>query len=125
MIVIGQIDIEKYRCISGSIRTSEVIITEERIQHIQDRHPNDFERYFPYIKDMVEDPQYILEANRPNTAFIVNQYHRETETFRLVLRLAVEGGPPEYKNAVITFLKISARTWDKYLRNKKILYKSE
>lgn len=31
-------------------------------------------------------------------------------------------GPDDYKNAVITFLKIDQRTWEKYLRNKKILY---
>ncbi len=124
MIVIGRIDVEKYRCISGSIRTDEVIITEERIQHIKDRHPNDFERYAAYLTDIVENPQYILETNRPNTAFIVNQYRSGAETFQLVLRLAVEGDHPEYKNAVITFLKISERTWEKYLRNKKILYKS-
>ena len=41
MQVIGKIDIDKYCCVIDDIVTSEVIITDERIQHIKDRHPND------------------------------------------------------------------------------------
>lgn len=32
---IGQIDIEKYRVVTEDIRTDEVVITDERIQHIK------------------------------------------------------------------------------------------
>lgn len=42
MRIIGKIDIDKYRCIADAITISEVIITDERIQHIKDRHPNDY-----------------------------------------------------------------------------------
>jgi len=31
----------------------------------------------------------------------------------------------EYKNSMIPFLKIEQKKWDKYLRNKKILYSRE
>lgn len=44
--------------------TDEVIITNERIQHIKDRHPNDYEQYFMYMKEIVEKPEYIIEANK-------------------------------------------------------------
>ncbi len=47
---IGKIDIEKYKVVSDRIRTDEVVITDERIQHIRERHPQDFERYSVYIK---------------------------------------------------------------------------
>lgn len=50
---IGKIDVEKYKVVSDRIRTDEVVITDERIQHIRDRHPQDFERYSVYIKDIV------------------------------------------------------------------------
>lgn len=36
MKVIGYLDKEKYRCMSEHLITNEVIITEERIQHIQE-----------------------------------------------------------------------------------------
>lgn len=45
MFTVGYIDVEKYRMVSPGIRTREVIITEERIRHIQERHPKDLERF--------------------------------------------------------------------------------
>lgn len=72
---IGKIDIQKYSSVSKDIRTDEVVITDERVQHIKDRHPNDFERYSNYLKDIVENPQYILEDNSPNTAVILNEIY--------------------------------------------------
>lgn len=125
MKTIGHIQIEKYRAISPDIQTSEVVITDERIRHIQERHPNDFERYAGYLKEIVEFPDYILEANKPNTAFILKEIQSAGEKFQVVLRLSVAGDNPEYKNSIITFLKIDKKRFDRYLRTKKILYKSE
>lgn len=125
MITIGKIDIDKYRVVSENIRTDEVVITDERIQHIQERHPDDFERYSQYIGDMLKDPQYILADKFPNTAVILKDFYNSGEQFRLILKLAVSDDEPFKKNSVITFLKISEKKFKKYLRNKKILYKSE
>lgn len=125
MQIVGRIDIEKYKVISDRIRTDEVVITEERIQHIKGRHPQDFEKYSAYMKDIVENPQYILEANKPDTAFVLKEYIEAGNRFQLILRLAVEGDKPEYKNSVITFLKVEEKRFKRYLRTKKILYKSE
>ncbi len=33
--------------------------------------------------------------------------------------------PQDYKNSVITFLKVEEKRYKRYLRTKKILYKSE
>ncbi len=74
MKVIGYLDREKYRCVNEHLITNEVIITEERIQHIQERHPGDFERYVSYLKQIIEDPDYILEANKPNTAVLLKEF---------------------------------------------------
>ena len=71
---VGNLDIKKYHIVTDQIRTDEVIITDERIQHIKDRHPNDFERYAQYITRIVENPDYILEANKPNTAFLLKEF---------------------------------------------------
>ena len=125
MQTIGRIDVEKYKVVSEHIRTDEVVITDERIQHIRDRHPQDLERYSMYLQDMVENPQYILEANKPDTAFILKGYVEDGERLQLILRLAVEGDKPGYKNSVITFLKVEEKRFKRYLRTKKILYKFE
>lgn len=125
MQIIGKIDIEKYQVVSENIRTDEVVITDERIQHIKERHPNDYEQYMQYISEIVKNPDYILEANKPNTAFLLKEFIHEEKRFQLILRIAVEGDNPGYKNSVITFLKVEEKRYRRYLRTKKMLYKSE
>lgn len=122
---IGSIDIEKYKVVSDKIQTREVIITDERIRHIQERHPNDFERYAGYLKEILASPDYILEANKPDTAFVLKCFIDAGERFQLILRLAVSGDPKGHKNSVITFLRVEEKRYLRYLRTKKILYKHE
>lgn len=122
---IGRIDRDKYSVVSSSIRTDEVIISDERIKHIMDHHPNDYQRYAHYIGEMLENPQYILDDPVQNTAVILHEFIESNEHFRLILKLAVIGDEEYKKNSIITFLKISEKKFKKYLRNKKILYKSE
>ena len=122
---ICDLDVKLYRCVCADIRTAEVIITEERIRHIRERHPDDFERYSSCMAGMVEDPQYILEDAFPNTAVILQEFVQGGEHFRLVMKIAVTADGPDKKNSVITFMKISEKKFRKYLRNKKILYKRE
>ena len=120
---ICDLDIEKYKCVAPSITTSEVVITDERIQHIKDRHPNDFEQFSKYIREIVWSPDYILEANKPNTAFLLKRI--ADGQFQLILRLATSGDKDGYKNSIITFLKVEEKRYFRYLRTKKILYKFE
>ena len=125
MHYVGKIDVLKYQCIADDISTDEVIITDERIAHVKERHPNDYERYVDYIGEILADPDYILEANKPNTAFVLKEISIVDEKFQMIVRLKVSEDPIEYKNSIITFLKISEKKWNKYLRNKKILYRKE
>ena len=90
-----------------------------------DRHPGDFERFFPYLSEALARPDYILEANKPDTAFLLKQVETAEARFQLILRLKTSRDPENYQNSIITFLKIDQRKWDKYLRNKRILYKRE
>ena len=125
VIPLGKIDIEKYRCVTPDIVTDEVIITSERIRHIQERHPNDFERFAGYLVRIIREPDYILEANKPNTAFVLKEIEENGERFQAIVRLAVSSDAPGLKNSIITFLKTDEKRYARYLRTKKILYKSE
>lgn len=122
---IGKIDIEKYKCVTKDIKTDEVIITDNQIAHIKERHPNDYERYFEYASEIIKNPDYILEANKPNTAFILKHIEENGKNYQLILRLKTSSDPKEYKNSIITFLKVEEKRYNRYLRTKKILYKSE
>lgn len=125
MLYIGKIDKKLYRCVTEHIVTDDVIITDERIEHIKNRHPGDFEQYARYIADIISTPDYILESDRPNTAFLLKQIEENDEKFELILKLKVYDDPQEYKNSVITFLRVKTKKWRKYLRNKVVLYKRE
>ena len=122
---VGHIDVEKYRCITDDISTDEVIITDERIQHIMERHPGDYERYIGYISEILENPDYILEANKPNTGVILKEIMDQGEKFKVILRVKVESDPVDYKNSILSFWHIGDTTWNKNVKNKKILYKGE
>ena len=122
---VGKIDREIYKCVTENIRTDEVIITDERIQHIKERHPNDYERYFNYIPSVISNPDYIIETEKHSTAVLLKEVKNANEKFKLILRIAIKNDPTDYKNSVISFWHIGDTTWKKTLKNKKILYKSE
>ncbi len=125
MHYVGKIDKRVFSCISKDIVTDEVIITNERIQHIKERHPSDFEKYCNYLKEIVNKPEYIIEANKPNSALVLKSFSDGGEQFKTILRIITSTENTEYKNSIITFMKINDREWDRLLRNKKVLYKSE
>ena len=63
--IIGKIDIEIYKCITNDLLTEDVVITENQIVHIKERHPNDYERFNQYFGEIIAKPDYIVEANKP------------------------------------------------------------
>lgn len=124
MFTIGKLDRSIYRCISQNIITDEVVITEKQIEHIKERHPNDFERFEMYFKEIVEQPDYIIESPKPKTALVLKEVLIDNnEVFKMVIRLATSEDNLTYKNSIITFMKIDDKEWNRLLRNKKILYK--
>ena len=125
MYLVGKIDIEIYNCITKDITTDEVIITDKQIDHIKNRLPNDYELFNKYFEKIVEQPDYIIEANKPFTALILKEIQIDNKKFKTVVRLATSNDTPSYKNSIITFMKIDDREWNRILKNKKILYKSE
>ncbi len=125
MRTIGKIDRDIYKCIAEDIVTDEVIITEKQIEHIKERHTNVYEKFGDYFNEVVKCPDYIIEANKPNTALILKELRIEGDKFKAVLRLITSSDNSNLKNSIITFIKIDYRDWYRLLRNKKILYKSK
>ena len=122
MHVICKIDRSIYSVVTPQILTDVVVLTDGQLAHIKERHPQDYERYAPYLPELLMRPDFILEANRPHTALVLKVFHVDGVRFQLILRLVTVNDPKGYSNSIITFLKISEKKWNKYLRNKKILY---
>lgn len=125
MHYVGKKNRDIYKCVTEDIVTDNVIITNMQIKHIKERHPNDYERYYSYFGEIVRNPDYIVEANRPNTALILKQIKVDGEIFKTVLRLVTSKDDSSYSNSIITFMKIDDKEWRRLLRNKPVLYKRE
>ncbi len=127
---IGKIDREIYKCVTPDITTDEVVITEERIQHILEQHPQI--EHVVIINNLAEalaDPDYLLQdtyaEHKENTAIVLKMFHDNDMGYRIILRLATSTDSDGNKNSVITAFSISQKKWAKYLRNKRILYNRE
>lgn len=112
-----------YSVVTADIASDEVIITNEQIKHIKERHPNDFELFVSFFAEMIRDPDYIIEANKPNTAIVLKEIEIDGRKLKMILRLKTSFDPVEYKNSIITFQHIRDKEWRRVIRNMKILYR--
>ena len=122
---VGRINRDIYKCITEDIVTDEVIITENQMQHILDRHPDAYAEIIDYLSDIIRDPDFIIEDKHDNTGLVIKRVKLEKEYAQMVLRICTSDDDPNYKNSVISCWEISEKRLQNYLRNKRILYKKE
>ena len=118
----GKLNKDLYNFIPFEVRSADVVITKRQFQHIAERHAdviNYFDAYFP---DLLENPDYIIEADKPKTAILLYKEPFSDKTAKVVLRLATTDDGPEYINSIITFMRIDEKELARILRNKKIVY---
>lgn len=120
---VGKIDRNIYQCITKDIVTDEVIITDNQIQHIKERHPQDYQNILDKVKDVISSPEYIIYDSHPNTGLVIGNVFENGEAAQVVLRIVTSADEQGYKNSIISCWKISAKRLQNYLRNKLVLYK--
>ena len=109
---LGTLNWDIYDCISSNHIADEVIITEEQMMHIRERHP-----------EILDDPDYIFRDKHPNTGLVVKKILNGEERSLLVLKIITSDDNKDYKNSVITSWKITEKRLNNYLRNKDVIYK--
>lgn len=122
---LGELDWKIYECISKKHICDEVIITDEQVKHIRERHPEAYMDTMYYLKRIIDDPDYIFKDKQPNTGLIVKKIENAKESALLVLKILTVNDRKDYKNSVITGWKITERRLNNYLRNKEIIYRKE
>ncbi len=126
MYMIGKINKELYKCITKNIITDEVIITDNQIQHIKERHSDSFKKALKNINATIEKPDYIIADDKhKDTGLVIKNIENEKEHLQLVLRVCTSQENFGYKNSIISCWIISERRLQNYLRNKRILYRKE
>ena len=118
-----RLDRELYSVITDDIQTDEVIITDQQLAHIRQRHPDISDIVLHQLTEIITDPDYIIDTDRPNTANILKRLTINEKEYQLVLRLKTKADPKSFKNSIITLMTVNEKRFKQYLRNRKILYK--
>lgn len=124
---ITNLDRKKLGLYGNELITEEVILTDERLyEHILLYHEDEYKQLRPYIKSIIENPDYIVEDNRhEDTMIYLKQIDDKTKNGRVVIKLALGQDEEHNKNSIITLMKLNKRTWNQTIRNRgKIIWKN-
>lgn len=64
IISLGRMNIEILKSEFGTIQTDEIIVTDERIDHIKNRHPEDYSLFTIYGAVSVSDPDFVIKDEK-------------------------------------------------------------
>lgn len=121
---LGKINIELLEKKFGKIQTDEIIITNERIEHIKTRHPKDYELFDKYGASCVQSPDLIIsDEKNKGTVFMVKKLP-ETN-LNVIVRVVLEEDNSNLKNSVMTFYRIRDKNLKKLIDKNELLYKNE
>lgn len=122
---VGIIDVDKYKNVTDKkILTDEVIITDNRIEHIIERRGQQFyDEFHDYFAEIIKDPDYIFKDEKVDTAVVSKTFVHKGKTVNIVLRLVVEGDDPNYKNSIITAIGENEKRFAQRLRNNTPVYR--
>ena len=111
-----------YKNVTVDIRRNAVIITDKQIQHIKDRHPGCYKIIESNFAEIIQEPDYLIEGNKPNRCAILKELTKDKLKVKVILQIQTSAEPKEFENSIITGMRISSKEWGKILRNKKVLY---
>ncbi len=120
-INIGNINIELLEDFFD-IKTDRLIITKERIEHINKRHKDDYELYGKYMLNIIEKPDYILKDIKSKDTVLYLKNIEELN-LQMVIKLQTENNINKC-NSVITFWHMRKRSYEQIIMKNEIIYKN-
>ena len=121
---LGRIDVQILEAEYGKIQTDEIIVTNERIAHIKERHPEDYSLFEQYGCESVTSPDIIIkDMKHCGTVFMVKKLP-ETN-LNVVVRVVLKTDDSRLKNSVMTFYRIREKNLKKLIEKNCLLYKKE
>ena len=111
----------------NKLLTEDVILTDERLyEHILLYHEEEYKQLRPYLKTIINNPDFIIEDNKHfDTLIFLKDIESVGKKGRVVIKLALGQDINHTKNSIITLMKLNKRTWNQTIRNRgKIIWKS-
>ena len=120
---IATIQLDKISARWGDGIDQTVVLSDERIGHIMERHPGAYEQYGQYVSQTIEQPDYILEdMKNANTAAFIR--HVEGTNLNVIIKLAIQDNEAKMKSSVITLYPMSDKRLRRLINKSKVVYKS-
>ena len=124
IIKLGKLNTQPLEIEFGKLKTDELIVTNERIEHIRLRHSEDFKLFEKYGLSVVVEPDFMVKDEKnENTVFIIKKL--ENTNLNLVIKIILETSEKELKNSVMTFYRIREKNLKKLINKNKTLYRKE
>ena len=124
----GSFNIETFNILEkefGKLNTDKVILRNERIEHIKERHPEIIEIIKKYSKDIIENPDYILKDSKNiDTIWLIKEIDKDRINAVIKLSIKEKQEHEGYLNSIITGYSVTEKRLEKHLSKLKILYKN-
>lgn len=121
---LGKLNLEPLEKAYGTIQTDEVVITVERMQHVQNRHKEDYELLWDSVSRVVNNPDIIIKDEKNNgTIFMIGKV--QESNLNVVVRVALSTDKKGLKNSIMTFYRLREKNLKKILGKNQVLYKKE
>ena len=124
LTVLGNLDPSPLISTFGHLQTTEVVVTDERIAHIKERHPEDYLLFEQYGRESILSPDILIQdIKNVGTVFAVKKL--PDTNLNVVLRLVLDTETPDFKNSVMTFYRIREKNLKKLMEKNPVLYIKE
>lgn len=98
-----------------------VELTEERLEHIREHHPDDFALCIPYLDAVIEHPDLILDDHKNHlTAMFIRSF--KDIGVNVIVKLALSS-ETENRSFVVTIHPVGERSIHKLEKKNKVVYK--
>ena len=122
--VLGKIDLKPLEEAFGEIQTDEIIITNERVEHIFERHREDYALFLQYGVLTVMQPDVVIKDHKNvGTVFMVKKI--SNMNVNAGVRVALSTDKKGLKNSVMTFYRLRDKNLGKIMERNEVLYSNE
>lgn len=121
---IGKLDKNKIGDYANKITNNNIVLTDERKQHIYEDHTKDYERIMQNIKRVANNPREVIEdCKNKDTLFFIDKL--EKSNLNVVIKLNTTNSKEHPNNSIMTAWIIRERNLKKLREKNKTIYKDE
>ena len=68
-----------------------IMIGETNIEHMKRKHPNDYEKYWKDIEEIIRNPTYVAKNPKQDSIEYIKEYYNEDEFVLIAVRVSNRG----------------------------------